>query len=492
MGGPSHHNSGAFVIRKEVCHRVVDCFINHRDSFAKNVSRIGFQMRPVAKNHESHYNRCCIYKDREIIRFRTMSVLGFQAEDEGDDERGLFEYAQKALLRQKPATDTLGVIDLACDSCIQKAYLVTETCRSCLAQQCRGVCRKGAITIDRRRNKAVIDPDSCVNCGKCMDACPYGAIIRLTIPCQEACPVDAIHKNEFGQREIDHDKCINCGKCSSACPFGAIEQVSHIVDVMLAVEKYKKNEGPGVVALVAPSIIGGQDNWIEIVSKLRAFGFKAVVTVASGAAETARREAAEIMERKHEGKPTTSSCCPAYVNLVDKHIPSLKPYVSTTPSPMVIQHEMMTEVENHPHLYTFIGPCMAKRDEALKHGIDFTLTFMELDALLAALPMPDAIPTDITFPPAVRFAYSTGVTQTVVNVLGDEAKDLTTSHIDGLTKKTVLKLKTFHKKAMKGDVEDFLEVMSCEGGCIGGPCTNVTKEKAEAKIKKLKIGDVCL
>ncbi|KAG9397246.1 ferredoxin hydrogenase [Carpediemonas membranifera] len=485
----THHNSGAFAIRKEIIHRVVDCFVNHRESFAENVSHISFQMRPVIRNKESNHNRCCIYKDREIIRYRTMGVLGFLP-DEGEDERGLYEYAQNALQRTEPSHDTIAVIDLACDSCIQKSYLVTETCRLCVARNCQNACRKNAISIDRKKHKAVIDPDSCVNCGKCMDACPYGAIIHVSIPCEEACPVDAIHKNEFGQRVINVDKCIDCGKCSAACPFGAVDQISHIVDIMLAVERHKAGEGPPVVAMLAPSIIGGEQDWIEIVSKLKAFGFADVVTVLDGAGETARREAAEIMERKHEGKPTTSSCCPAYVNLVDKHIPSLKPYVSTTPSPMVLQHEIMKARDNEKRIYSFWGPCVAKRREALKVGIDFTATFMELEGLLAVIPDQDVSNMVIpAYPKTIKFAYATGVTSSVADVLGDDAASLTTTHIDGLTRKTVLKLKTFHKKAMKGDVEDFLEVMSCEGGCIGGPCTNATREKASVRIKKVKVSD---
>ena len=77
--------------------------------------------------------------------------------------------------------------------------------------------------------------------------------------------------------------------------------------------------------------------------------------------------------------------CPAYVNLVDRHIPSLKEYVSTTPSPMVLQHQMMTAADgDEPRKYVFFGPCVAKRSEALKVGIEFTATFMELEALLSS------------------------------------------------------------------------------------------------------------
>ena len=79
---------------------------------------------------------------------------------------------------------------------------------------------KGCIEITGGRAK--IDAEKCVNCGLCMQNCPYHAIIKVPVPCEEACPVGAISKDENGKERIDYSKCIYCGACMRECPFGAM------------------------------------------------------------------------------------------------------------------------------------------------------------------------------------------------------------------------------------------------------------------------------
>lgn len=74
----------------------------------------------------------------------------------------------------------------------------------------------------------------------CAQVCPYQAIQRIIVPCENACPVGAIAKDEDGHARIDFDKCISCGKCASACPFGAVHEKSQVIDVLKTSKQVKK------------------------------------------------------------------------------------------------------------------------------------------------------------------------------------------------------------------------------------------------------------
>lgn len=104
----------------------------------------------------------------------------------------------------------------------------------------------GAIRVENQH--AVIDQTKCISCGKCMTLCPFHAITKTAVPCEDACPVGAIKKNSEGIAEIDFDKCIFCGKCFSNCPFSAIMERSELMNDPNEIKKGKE-----VVAIIAPS-----------------------------------------------------------------------------------------------------------------------------------------------------------------------------------------------------------------------------------------------
>ncbi|GAB1455618.1 hypothetical protein MASR2M48_09250 [Spirochaetota bacterium] len=79
---------------------------------------------------------------------------------------------------------------------------------------------------------------------------PYKAIIKVPVPCEEACPVGAIHRDADGKHRIDKEACVECGKCVKECPFGAVMEPSHLVEVIRAVQSARP-----VVALLAPATI---------------------------------------------------------------------------------------------------------------------------------------------------------------------------------------------------------------------------------------------
>jgi len=135
--------------------------------------------------------RCCVYKEREIVRERVKLAMGKNVSTNPDSH------------------NIVQIIEPACDECPIATYMVTDMCRFCLGKACLNSCRFGAISPGDSHMK--IDPAKCRECGMCASACPYGAIIHVERPCKKACPMDAISYNEYGIANINEEKCVNCG-----------------------------------------------------------------------------------------------------------------------------------------------------------------------------------------------------------------------------------------------------------------------------------------
>lgn len=458
-------------MRTKILIKIAESFF--ADKF-EDADRIPLELRPK----EQQPSRCCIYKDRAVLKYRCMAGLGMAPDEETDELKTLKEYGKDALKRDELPKSKLSVIDIACSACIKSQYMVTNACRGCFAQPCRLNCPRDAITIVNGR--AHIDPEKCVNCGKCHEVCPYHSIIKVPVPCEEACPVNAITKDEFGKEHIDTEKCISCGKCLASCPFGAIVERSQMVDVLKQLHETDNK----VVAMLAPAVVGQFPGDIKnLVGALKKAGFDEVIEVAVGADITTQKEAAEFIERQEAGaKLMTTSCCPAYYRAAKVHIPEIQPFVSHTKTPMYYTAEMVKQ-EDPNCKAVFIGPCLAKRVEAeYDPNVDYVLTFEEIGAIFVASQINVEECESEEFSKLSRaqgrqFPISGGVAGAVASLIGDKA-DYRPEKIDGLNKENIKLLKRY---ATKGCDNNMIEVMCCEGGCIAGPgCVALPKKATRA------------
>lgn len=410
--------------------------------------------------------RCCVHKERAVLKHRIKLVLG-QA-----GNLSLQEATQNALAGKSSNIPVVNVLPEACDQCPIDKFLVTNACRNCLAHNCIASCPRQAIIVVQ--NRAYIDKNKCVECGLCKKSCVYGAIIEVNRPCEGACDIGAIKANSARSAVIDYEKCVQCGWCKIACPFGAISDRGSIVQI---IQKIKSDSR--VYALLAPAFFGQFGPKVkpgQIVSAIKKAGFYDVREASFGADIVTIEEGKEFIARvPSERNFMTTSCCPAFVGMVEKHLPQFVDNISSTVSPMVAAATVIKS-EDPEAVIVFVGPCVAKKVEADKHKdiVDFAVTFGELAALLAGAGFyvanleseADGFQT-IASQTGNGFACAGGVVKAVASYVKDIAPncELKAHRSEGLSScKTALQ----QIKAGKIDA-NFFEGMACQGGCVGGP-----------------------
>jgi len=375
----------------------------------------------------------------------------------------------------------VNIIPYACHACPTNQYRVTESCQNCLAASCQKVCPKDAISFVN--GKSYIDPDKCIKCGKCAKACPYHAIIHLERPCAAACGMDAIVSDEYGRATINQDKCVACGQCLVSCPFGAIVDKGQIFQVIQSIRKEEK-----VIAIVAPAFIGQFGKFStpgKFIAAMKQLGFHRVVEVAVGADMCTIEEAKDFLEKvPAEQNYMATSCCPAWHSMIYKLFPSEVGKISMTLTPMVFTARLMKQ--KYPGCkVVFVGPCAAKKLEAIRADIrsdvDFVLTFEELQGMFEAKqvdfetiePMFDLNEGTAT---GRGFAVSGGVAGAVTKVIQETHPEVEvkTARAEGL--RECRKLMTLAKAGKYNGY--LLEGMACPGGCVAGAGTLLPVELA--------------
>ncbi|MCL2335184.1 MAG: [FeFe] hydrogenase, group A [Endomicrobia bacterium] len=390
---------------------------------------------------------------------------------------------------------------------------------------------------DLSTHALVRDPNKCVLCGDCVRFCEeiqsVGAIdFANRGPKAAVCP-------SFG-KDLDDSECVYCGQCARVCPTGAITPKSEVSLVWKALGDPKKK----VVAAIAPAVraaIGesfglagenGTEAAGKIVTALRSMGFNKVFDISFGADMTIVEEANEFVERLGNGKniPQFTSCCPAWVKFAEEYYPDMLPNLSSCRSPQgmfgsiakKIMPEML-EIPKEDLVVVTIMPCTAKKYEARRPelsrdgvaDIDYVLTTQELSRMIeesglrfadldaSAFDMPMGFKTG----GGVIFGSSGGVTEAVLrNVISktndgiDETEQFSfVRGEDGIREAKVsvggkeLRIAIVHglKNARRivrhikdgKSKYDFVEVMACPGGCVGGAGQPVYKDLSVRKTR---------
>ena len=290
-------------------------------------------------------------------------------------------------------------------------------------------------------NCLTLKKSNCKNCYKCIRHCPVKAI-----------------RFSGNQAHIIGNECILCGHCFVVCPQNAKE----IVDGTEKARVLLQSREPVVVSL-APSFIANYEGvGIESMRKaLKKLGFFDVEETAIGA--TIVKTEYERMLREEERDIIITSCCHSVNLLIQKHFPSALEYLADVMSPM--QAHCADIKRRMPNAKTvFIGPCVAKKDEAEYYEglVDAVLTFEELTNWLKSERIEFEKEVDDTPESRARFFPTTGG---ILKTMAQNAPGYTYIALDGVDN-CISALKDIESGKIH---KCFIEMSACVGSCIGGP-----------------------
>lgn len=366
------------------------------------------------------------------------------------------------------------------------------------------------------------DESKCIGCGLCQKACQENN--GLTIP--EKVEVDNCwYFRPNGKLNFSDSNCTRCGQCINACPTGCLMEKDNIPDV----EKALNDSGKIVIAQIAPSVrVSLGDSFGmepdknlegEMIGALKELGFDYVFDVNVGADFTTYEEAYDLKECVEKNKlPMFTSCCPARVKFIEDFHPELMKKLTTVRSPQqclaVLIKTYFAKKENiDPKniIVVSIMPCVAKKYETRRSGedksgqfdVDYSLTTREFIKFLKSknIDLKNIQSQQFDSPlgeasgAGAIYGATGGVMESAVrtfahisNPKGDEKIDKIDWQefrgMDGIKKATVnvggkdikiavcAGLKNAEKiieEIEKDKVEyDYIEVMACPGGCVGG------------------------
>ena len=290
-------------------------------------------------------------------------------------------------------------------------------------------------------NCLTLKKSNCKNCYKCIRHCPVKAI-----------------RFSGNQAHIIGNECILCGHCFVVCPQNAKEIVDGTEKARVLLQS-----GEPVVVSLAPSFIANYEGvGIESMRKaLRKLGFFDVEETAIGA--TIVKTEYERMLREEERDIIITSCCHSVNLLIQKHFPSALEYLADVMSPM--QAHCADIKRRMPNAKTvFIGPCVAKKDEAEYYEglVDAVLTFEELTNWLKSERIELEKEVDDTPESRARFFPTTGG---ILKTMAQNAPGYTYIALDGVDN-CISALKDIESGKIH---KCFIEMSACVGSCIGGP-----------------------
>ena len=441
-----------------------------------------------------------VFLERAIVQERIRLAMGLPLQNLDKPESVTHGIRKAAVPETYYEPPLINIIKFACNACEDNVYRVMPSaCQGCLAHPCRESCPKGAITF--KDKKAFIDHEKCVSCGRCASVCPYHAIHHHVRPCADACGMHAIGSDEHGRAKIDYEKCVSCGQCLVNCPFGAIADKSQIFQVIMAI-----NAGEEVIAEVAPAFVGqfgGKGNVEKLREALKEMGFAGMEEVALGADLCTVEEAEDFLKEVPAKIPFMgTSCCPAWSVMAKKEFPEHAGCVSMALTPMTLTARLIRK--QHPGAkIVFVGPCSAKKLEAMrksvKSEVDFVLTFEELAGMMQAKDIDysklngEGGDFDVASADGRGFAVAGGVANAVVNVIKQKYPD---REVNVVNAEGLEECRKMMKAAVKGKYDGYLlEGMACPGGCVAGAGTlqGVAKTAGAVKVyaKKSPRSNAC-
>jgi iron only hydrogenase large subunit-like protein len=310
--------------------------------------------------------------------------------------------------------------------------------------------------------------------------------------CEKACPLRAISRDEFDRVYIDQEKCLGEGHCVEACSFGALAEKSQFVPL---IKLLKQHSHPVYVSL-APAFVGqfGPDVTPgKLRSALLEMGFTDVLETALYADLITMKEAFEFDEhvKSDQDFMFTSCCCPVWIKLIENKFPDLMEHISPSVSPMVASARVIKQFEPDAKV-VFIGPCIAKKSEAilpdLKGAIDYVLTFQELATIFEATGINPADQDDnekaIASWGGRVYAHTGGVSAAVATTLEKliphKSQKLLPLKVDGIPdcQKLLEQIRNGQLTA------NFIEGMACKGGCVGGPGRLIPPEQGRENVQQ--------
>ncbi len=298
---------------------------------------------------------------------------------------------------------------------------------------------------------------NCMHCYKCLRYCEVKAI-----------------RIDQGQARIMDEYCVLCGKCLEICPQNAKTFSSDLDRV-----KGMLQRGERVIVSLAPSYRGilTEAEPGKVVGALRKLGFAQVRETAEGASYVTDEYARLLAEGKMDNIITT--CCPSANALAEKYYPSILPDLAPVVSPMVAHGKMIKAMYGDDVKVVFIGPCIAKKDEAerdarTRGSIDAVVNFSELEEWLEeeqiCFEESESLPFDNPDPRVNQlYPVEGGTIRSVVRRgMSQEYQRICVTGIKNCRE-------LFHSIKMGRIHHCFIEIMICEGGCVNGPV--VTKNR---------------
>lgn len=395
----------------------------------------------------------------------------------------------------------------------------------------------------------VLDPEKCIKCGRCVQVCQD---LQGVFALEFIGRGDGTCMAPAAMLTLDDSPCVKCGQCAAHCPVGAIYEKDEIYKFRSAVADPDKK----VVVQIAPAIRVGLSETFglpagtvttkKIYTALRKLGAEAVFDTNFSADLTIMEEGTECVGRLTKGGvlPQLSSCCPAWIDYVEKYYPDLMDNLSSAKSPMMMQgaitktyYAKKAEVDPSKVYSVAIMPCTAKKFEAGRDGnmaasgyqdVDLVLTTRELGRLIksSGIDFLHLEETEADSPigeysgAATIFGATGGVMEAAIRtahyvITGKELENIEIAAVRGLegvkvgtvdidgtpvrvavvhglsnVKEVMEEIRTAKAEGKPAPYE-FIEVMACRGGCIagGGQPYGATDELRKERINGLYADD---